>query len=315
MNILKKLRLFKNTRKVVLTAFQYIILIGLCYYILSPIFLKISMSFMSENDLLDKLVVYIPRKITFWNYKTAASYLSYWQGLFNTFMISAFAGVIQMMVCTFIGYGLARFEFKGKSLIMLVVFLTIITPPMTYQTPMYLFFRYFDVFGLIKLIHGSAINLLDSFWPLFILSITGFGFKNGVYIYMMRQYFRGFPAELEEAAYVDGSGVFRTFFVVILPNAKAMLVTIFMFAFAWQWTDTLYSTMFFSKIKTLSNLLSKGFEGMMVAGRELGLKGGQPLTIALTGTYSLMVIIPLILIYIVVQRQVTEGIERSGIVG
>ncbi len=315
MNINKKLHLIRTSKKVLFTAFRYIILIGLCYYILSPIFLKISMSFMSENDLLDKLVVYIPRKITFWNYKTAASYLNYWEGLFNTFVVSAFAGAIQMMVCTFIGYGLARFEFKGKGIVMLVVFITIITPPMTYQTPMYLFFRYFDVFGIIRTITGSALNLNDSFWPLLILSITGFGFKNGVYIYMMRQYFRGFPVELEEAAYVDGSGVFRTFWFVILPNAKSMLVTIFMFGFAWQWTDTLYSKMFFSKIKMLSNLLSKGFEGMMVAGRELGLKGGQPLTIALTGTYSIMVIIPLTLIYVVVQRQVTEGIERSGIVG
>lgn len=315
MNKLKKYRSFRFAGKFVVTAFQYLILIGLCYYILSPIFLKISMSFMSENDLLDKLVVYIPRKITTWNYKTAASYLNYWQGLLNTFLISTFAGLIQMMVCTFIGYGLARFEFKGKGIVMLVVFLTIITPPMTYQTPMYLFFRYFDIFGIIKAVSGSSVNLLDSFWPLLILSLTGFGFKNGVYIYMMRQYFRGFPVELEEAAYVDGSGVFRTFWFVILPNAKSMLVTIFMLAFAWQWTDTFYSKMFFSKIKTLSNLLSKGFEGMMVAGRELGLKGGQPLTIALTGTYSLMTIVPLILIYVIVQRQVTEGIERSGIVG
>jgi multiple sugar transport system permease protein len=131
----------------------------------------------------------------------------------------------------------------------------------------------------------------------------------------MRQYFRGFPVELEEAAYVDGSGVFRTFFRIILPNAKSMLVTVFMFAFAWQWTDTFYSTMFFSKIKTLSNLLGKGFEGMFVEGHTLSLKAGQPLTVALGGTYSLMVILPLIIVYIIVQKQVTEGIERSGIVG
>ena len=233
----------------------------------------------------------------------------------QTLSVQILSAAIEVFVCSFVAYGFARFEFKGKGIIMLVVFLTIIMPPMTYQTPMYLVFRYFDVFGLIRLITGSSINLLDSFWPLLIISITGFGFKNGVYIYMMRQYFRGFPVELEEAAYVDGSGVFRTFWFVILPNAKSMLVTIFMFAFAWQWTDTLYSNMFFSRIKTLSNQLSKGFEGLMVAGRELGLKGGQPLTIALTGTYSLMTIIPLIIIYVIVQRQVTEGIERSGIVG
>ncbi len=302
-------------KKIVSTSFIYLILIGLCYYILSPLLLKISTSFMSENDLIDKLVVYIPKNFTLWNYKAAADYLNYWEGFRNTFLISLFAGVIQTMVCTWIGYGLARFKFKGNRIVMGLVLFTIITPPTTYQTSMYMKFRYFDVFGIIEAITGSPLNLLDSLWPLFILSITGFAFKNGLYIYMMRQFFRGFPIELEEAAYVDGAGVFCTFFKIILPNAKSMLVTIFMFAFAWQWTDTFYSTMFFSRIQTLSNQLSKGFEGMFVEGHTLALKAGQPLTAALGGTYSLMVIIPLIIIYIFVQRQVTEGIERSGIVG
>ncbi|MCR5755071.1 MAG: carbohydrate ABC transporter permease [Acetatifactor sp.] len=305
----------KHARRIASASFRYIILVGLCYYILSPLLLKISMSFMTENDLIDKLVVYIPRNFTLWNYKQAASFLDYWTGLRNTILISLFAGAVQMMTCTFIGYGLARFNFKGKGIVMAVVFFSIITPPMTYQTSMYLHFRYFDVFGIIQSLTGAPLNLMDSFWPLLILSITGFGFKNGLYIYMMRQYFRGFPVELEEAAYVDGSGVFRTFFRIILPNAKSMLVTVFMFAFAWQWTDTFYSTMFFSKIKTLSNLLGKGFEGMFVEGHTLSLKAGQPLTVALGGTYSLMVILPLIIVYIIVQKQVTEGIERSGIVG
>ncbi len=294
---------------------EYALLIGLSYYILSPLLLKIATSFMPETDLLDSLVVYIPTHFTLWNYKRAAEFLSYWESLRNTFLISLVAGLIQMMVCSFVGYGLAKFKFKGRGIVMAVVLFSIITPPLTYQPSMYLKFRYFDVFGIIEATTGSTLNLLDSFWPLLILSVTGFAFKNGLYIFMMMQFFRGFPEELEEAAYVDGYGVFRTFFRIILPNSIPMLITVFTFAFAWQWTDTFYTSMFFSRIKTLSNMLLRGFEGMNVEGHTMALAAGQPLTIALGGTYSLMVIIPLIVIYIFTQKFLTQGIERSGIVG
>lgn len=298
-----------------LKTLEYLLLIGLSYYILSPLVLKIATSFMPESDLLDGLVVYIPKNFTLWNYRRAAEFLNYGEALRNTALISLMAGILQMLVCSLVGYGLAKFKFRGRKIVMAVVLFSIITPPLTYQTSMYLKFRYFDVFGIIKAVTGSSINLLDSLWPLVILSVTGFAFKNGLYIFMMMQFFRGFPEELEEAAYVDGYGVFRTFFRIILPNSVPMLITIFTFAFAWQWTDTFYTSMFFSRIKTLSNMLSRGFEGMNVEGHLSALKSGQPLTIALGGTYSLMVIIPLILVYVFTQRFLTQGIERSGIVG
>jgi multiple sugar transport system permease protein len=270
---------------------------------------------MTQEDLLDTLVVYIPRNFTLYNYKTAAEYMDYFTGLKNTFIISLLCGLVQMFICSYIGYGLARFKFKGRGVVMALVFFTILAPPSTFQTSIYLRFRYFDFFGIGELLTGNVANLMDSFWPLTILSITGFAFKNGLFIFMMRQYFKNVPEELEEAAYVDGSGVFRTFFKIILPLSKSMMLTVFLFSFAWQWTDTFYTRMFFSRIKTLSNLLLKGFQGMMVPGRVLGLGNGQPLTVALTGTLSLMVIAPLIIMYIFAQKSLTEGIERSGIVG
>ena len=63
------------------------------------------------------------------------------------------------------------------------------------------------------------------------------GMRNGLFIYIMRQYFRGMPAELEEAAYVDGAGALRTFFQVMLPSAVPVMVIVFLFSFVWQWND------------------------------------------------------------------------------
>ena len=75
------------------------------------------------------------------------------------------------------------------------------------------------------------------------------GLKNGLYIYMIRQFFRNIPKEMEEAAYVDGCGMLETFVKIMLPDAKPILTSCFLFAFVWQWTDSFYSKMFLGNIK------------------------------------------------------------------
>ena len=82
------------------------------------------------------------------------------------------------------------------------------------------------------------------------------GLKNGLYIFMIRQYFRNIPKELEEAAYVDGCGTLKTFVRIMLPDAKPILTSCFLFAFVWQWTDKFYSKMFLGNIKLLSTQLA-----------------------------------------------------------
>ena len=304
----------KRTAWVIL---RYLLLTGLSFLILYPLLVKLSNSFMSQHDLIDGTVRFIPREPTLFNYDLVIKHTKYFEGLKNTFIISFLSGALQMLVCTLIGYGLARFNFRGRGIIFALVVFTILVPPQTYMISMYLKFRFFDLFGLFKAITGNPVKLLDTHWPLALLSLTGFGFKNGLYILIMRQYFKGIPAELEEAAYVDGSGLFRTFTTIIIPLSFSMMITVFLFAFSWQWTDTFYSSMFFSSVRVLSNSLLLGFEGIMVegAGTAIGLKNGQPLTETLKNTMSLLVIAPLVVMYLFAQRRLVEGIERSGIVG
>jgi multiple sugar transport system permease protein len=294
---------------------RYLLLIGLAFLILYPLLVKLSNSFMSPQDLIDGTVRFIPRQFTWFNYKTVIEYTSFFKGLSNTFGISFLSGMIQMLVCTMVGYGLARFNFKGKGIVFSLVVLTILIPPQTYMISLYMKFSFFDLFGLLSTFTGGTVRLMDSMWPMAILSIIGFGFKNGLYILIMRQYFKGIPKELEEAAYVDGSGLFRTFSMIILPLSFSMMITIFVFSFSWQWTDSFYSSMFFSQFKLLSNSLLVGFEGLMMEGATIGLKQGQPLTATLTNTMSLLVVIPLIMVYLFAQKYLVEGIEHSGIVG
>ncbi|WP_309119824.1 carbohydrate ABC transporter permease [Paenibacillus sp.] len=294
---------------------RYLLLIGLAFLILYPLLFKLTNSFMSQQDLIDGTVRFIPREPTLFNYRLAIKYTNYFAGLKNTFGIAVLCGVLQMLVCTFVGYGLARFRFKGRGLVFALVVFTILIPPQTYMISLYLKFSFFDLYGILSAISGGTVRLIDSIWPLAILSLTGFGFKNGLYILIMRQYFKGIPKELEEAAYVDGSGLFRTFGTILLPLSASMMITVLLFSFSWQWTDSFYSSMFFSQIKLLSNSLLVGFEGLMLEGATVGLKSGQPLTSTLTNTMSLLVLAPLIVMYLFAQKYLVEGIEHSGIVG
>ena len=158
------------------------------------------------------------------------------------------------------------------------------------------------------------LNLAESFWPLIILSVFGLAFKNGLYIFMMRQFFKGVPDELEESAYIDGSGVFRTFFKIIIPLSIPMMVTVFLFAFSWQWTDNFYvGTTFFStqKIYLFTHFIRNVDDIIPVGNTDV-------LTNYLTAfrnTAGLLILIPLIVVFLFCQRFLIQGIERSGITG
>ncbi len=180
---------------------------------------------------------------------------------------------------------------------------------------MFLRFRFFDIFGVIKLISGNTINLIDTFWPFVLTSLTGTGLRNGLYIYMMRQFFRGAPKELEESAYVDGAGPYKTFYYIMLPIAIPMMVTIFLFSFVWQWTDTFYTTLFLERMATLPTVLSS--LAVSINYQEFGPMATMSPAYAsmLNNTGSVLVILPLIIIYLIAQRYFVESIERSGIIG
>ena len=125
---------------------------------------------------------------------------------------------------------------------------------------------------------------------------------------MLRQYFRNTPVVLEEAAYIDGCGVFKTFFRIMLPGAKPILIAVFLFSFVWQWTDGYY-------VRTLAPdlpiLCQKLFN---LSFSVLGEQSDMFSTMTSTPRFMLL-IIPVLLLYLFTQRFFTESIERTGVVG
>lgn len=291
-----------------------VLLFGLCFLILQPLLNKISLSFMKETDLYDPTIIVVPRNFTTENYMLTIDLINYWKGLANSIGLSALASIIQVAFCTIVGYGFARFKFPLKRFWFACVLLVIIVPPQTIMSSLYLNFRFFDIFGIITLIKGSSINLQNSIIPYILLCMTCMGLKSGLYIFLIRQYFRGIPKELEEAAYVDGCGNFKTFLRIMLPDATPILTSCFLFAFVWQWTDSFYSKMFVGNITLLSNrltaitsLLSDYMES--IGGTRPSIAYGQ----MMISTGMIMAIIPLLLIYIVAQKGFVESLSQSGL--
>lgn len=308
----------KTLRRKAYRFVRFLLLFGLCFMIIQPLLDKLSVSFMEERDLYDSTVVSLPRHLTTANYRLVLSnvLLDYSQTFWNTLLICVTVSLVQIAACTLVGYGFARFQFPGKKLWFVAVILTVIIPPQTISTALFLHFKFFDILGIFKAILGQPVNMLQSPAPYYLLSATCMGLKNGLYIYMIRQFFAGVPVSLEEAAYVDGCSTFKTFWRVILPDALPVLVSCFLFSFVWQWTDTFYSGLFMPSIKMLARELSGIADRVnSYVSVQLGQMGGASMgyqqQIVSTGT--MVTIAPLLILYLFAQKGFVESIAASGL--
>ena len=350
---------FYFLQKVAIAIFRLVLMVGISYIVIFPFISKITSSIMAPEDFIDVTVRLIPKHLSFDIYGAIVKELGYLEALGNTFILSFSAAVIQMLICSLIGYGFAKFKFRGRNLIFVLVMITMIIPHQTLQHSMYLEFRNFDILGIVRLLKGggiqifdwnikdlgegvaeffnkldvlpkqivigvdeygddivmqfkqSGVNIAKTYLPLILLSATGLAFKNGLYIFLLRQFFRGIPDELEESAYMDGCGTFRTFVQIILPLSIPMMVTVFLFAFCWQWTDDFYVGKIIET--TASNTLLVDLVGKVPPSLKLGYAGQTLYETAIRNTCGLMIIAPLVVLYAFCQNFLVQGIEHSGI--
>ncbi|MBQ1852369.1 MAG: carbohydrate ABC transporter permease [Lachnospiraceae bacterium] len=304
-----------------------VLIFGLCFLILQPLLNKISLCFMTKDDLFDRTVISIPRHFSTQAIRLGWKLMYHFKPFWYSIWIGVLVGVIQVISSTLVGYGFARFKFPLKNFWFACVILMIIVPPQTLLTPMYLMFSDFDIFGIIRSVHGGkGINLLGSFWAYLAVCAGCAGYKSGLYIYMMRQHFRNEPKELEEAAWVDGCGKFRTFWNILLPGARPMMVSCFLFAFVWWWTDGIYSKIFFARGMgwyTVANCLPGVVERLNHEYKQIfnivSSSGGNFVPPAygnqILSAATMITLVPLIIIYLLAQKSFVESISQSGIKG
>ncbi|MBR0406969.1 MAG: carbohydrate ABC transporter permease [Clostridia bacterium] len=292
-----------------------LLLFGLCFMIIQPMIIRFSTSLMVESDLYDSTIVLLPRHVTLDNYRIVADLTSFPKSMINTLWTSLLVSVCQVIACTLVGYGFARYSFPFKKFWFACVVLLIIVPPQTIQTALYVQFASFDFLGIFRAATGKPLNLRTSILPYVLMSLTCMGLKDGLYIYMLRQYFKSIPKSLEEAAYVDGCSTMHTFVKIMLPDALPTIASCFLFSFVWQWTDLFYSRNFLSGysiysvqlssiVSRMSRYFNKGSDAAMVV------PNARQQQLIFVGV--LICSVPLIILYIFTQRTFVESIAMSG---
>lgn len=313
--ILTRLLSLESWKRWIWSFVRQVLIAGLSFVILYPIIQKISTAIKAKTDLYSPIVVWIPEHYSLENFKNAISIMDYWKTLLNTFTLSATTTILTALSCALAGYAFARLKFKGSNLLFASVILTIMVPPTTILIPMYLNLKDFSLMGLIPLITGKSVNLLNSYWPFILTSITANSLKAGLYIFIFRQFFRGIPREVEEAAYMDGASVGQTFLRIMLPNAIPSIITVLLFSFVWQWNDSFFTTTYLTSSNVMSTQLSSlPYNLSIILGNDASAK--DPFYLSMVqDTGILLAILPLIILYLFVQRYFVESIERTGLVG
>lgn len=304
------------------------VIFGLSFVIIFPLFQQFSLALRHPNDLKNSLVVWIPEHFSMLNFQIAATMLRYWKALGNNFVVSTFVMILQIGSTALAGYAFAKLRFKFSEVLFWFIMFTLVVPPQTLAVPKLFYFGDFDIFGIFHLITGNGLNLAgpgktSSFY---LMAATGQGIRAALFIYLFKQFFRGIPTELDESAQIDGAGVFRTFWSVMLPNAKGVMLTVGLFAFVWQWNDVYFTRMFKVSSDTYPLLTAqlamiterlphflKAFRMESLVSADL--RGNEYFVSLIANTAALLMMIPLLVGYLFVQKYFVEGIERTGIVG
>ena len=290
--------------------FRFLIIFGLGFVILYPLIYMVSCTFRERNDMNDPTVMWIPRHYTLQVLKETMRAMDFWNTLKNTVVLNIGCSLVQVVSCAITGYGFARFKFKGKGILFGIVVMMILVPTQVISLPLYTQFRYFGIKGLF------SINLIDSMATMYLPAITANGIRSGLMILIFRQFFKGLPRELEDAAYIDGCGPLRTFIKVMVPNAASAFLTVFLFSIVWYWNDYYVSSTFFTNNKTVALMLQNLDSQLKIAlFNDATVEISPREQIVWKEAGCLLSILPILVLYTCLQKYFTEGIERSGLVG
>lgn len=292
----------RSRRGVVFSAVLYALLIAIGFVYLYPLLFMFVTSIKSPADLLNPMVQWVPNEIYVGNYVRSLRVLNYPVSLMNSVLASAGPSVLQTAVASLVGYGLARYRFPGRRVIMLLILATFIIPPQNTAIPQMLTYR--------------NLGLLGSVFSLLIPASLGQGFKSAIFILIFYQTFISLPKVLEEAARLDGASDLRIFFSIAIPSALPAYIVAFIFSVVWYWNETYLTVIFLEGgLQTLPLQLSKfaqAYENLYPAG-TVNIFDRLNEAVKMSGTF--LNILPLLVLYFVLQKWFVESIERTGIAG
>ncbi|MGF7144666.1 multiple sugar transport system permease protein [Anaerotaenia torta] len=280
----------------------YVILTGLGFVFIYPLIYMISTSMMDTKDLVDSTVSWIPTRLSFESFIKAARTLDVWKGIKDSLRMTVIPAVLQTAVLACAGYGLGRFPVPLKKVWIVLSVLMFLIPAQVTMIPRFLLFNSYKLVGTI--------------WPVYVISLLGQGIKSSIFLLIYYNFFATYPKALDEAARIDGAGRFRVFSQIALPMAKPAIVVCFLFSFIWIWNDTTQIPQYSTGAATTLPMLLQQFAdrfNKLYSSASVSTGGALNESIRLAGT--LLSILPLITLYLILQKQFVESIEKTGITG
>lgn len=284
----------------------YFLLCALSFIFLYPFLIMIAKSLMTDTDLINITIKWLPSSATWSNYSVAYQKLWFSKFVWNSAAVAIIGTLGHMFSCAVTGYAFARYNFRGKGLLFGIVILSMIVPIQVIIFPLYMQY--------------SGWGWIDSYLPLIVPTFFGFGLSGGFFIFLFRQFFVSLPYEMEEAARIDGCGPIRTYVRIMLPMAQSSLLVCGVLSLVWHWNDYFEPGVYITNtaIKMLPHRLpslyallnSENFSMIQINDIE-GLIFNEAMLMAAT----FLCILPILVMYLFLQKRFMEGVERSGLTG
>jgi len=308
----------KRLRANAAAALRTAVLAVLAYQLLYPLLYMLSMALRRPEEAMDPSVVWIPKSLTLQNFADTLRVMDFWDAFANSLYIGVGCGLLDVFSCAFVAYGFARFRFPLSNALFALVVFTLVVPTQTILLPLYADMKYFDAFGVLPLTAAlfggpDSVSLVGSYASFYLPSLFAMGLRSGLYIFIFRQFFKGMPKELEDAAYVDGYGPFRTFFRIMLPNAKNAVITVFLFSFVWHWNEYYLSNLFLGNLKKNFAIALSSLRVDLESVVNVQTISDPLAVVTRIQAGSLLAILPLLILYLATQRYFTDSVENVGI--
>lgn len=312
-----RLQQAKTARRITAAIVRFVFLAAFSYILVYPLVYMVSTAFKSVPDYSDPTVVWVPKYPNFENFVKAMAVTDYAANLWNTVRFSVVSAVLEVFSCSVYAYGLSRYKMRGKSIMLGLLVVTILVPDIMMIVPRMLTFKQLDLFGILGLIGrltGTELrpNIIDTPLAFYLPSLFGVGLKGGLLMFIYMQFYKNLPGELEEASWLDGAGPFQTYFRIVLPSSGVVTLTVFILSVLWHWNDYLQSLMYTNTNRTLAVVMTDIDQYMYL---KLQLDSTSMVNYGVPLAACILFILPPLVMYMFLQRQFIQSIDRVGIVG
>ncbi|MFQ6226812.1 carbohydrate ABC transporter permease [Nocardia sp. NPDC002869] len=273
-----------KTRAFVRAAALYLALIAMAWCALLPILWALAGSVKKQSEVATPAL--LPREPQWSNYRTVFQEMPFGRMFLNTVLYAGCVTAGQVFFCSLAGYAFARLRFPGRDALFVAYLATLMVPLTVTVVPQFLLMR--------------VLGLTDTPWALILPGLFGSAFGT----YLMRQFFRTLPVELEEAAVLDGCSPWQIYWRVLLPNAKPAVMVLAVLTWVDVWNDFLWPLVMIQRREISTVTLGLVWmQGQYVS--------DWPVLMAA----SMLILLPLVIVYAVAQKAFLRGIGMSGFGG